>query len=130
MINNRGSFRLRKPIEISWSVPEQKTEGMGRILNISRSGLNFETDRLFAPDHGMTVRFKSAEISPLPSQGIIVWFRKVGKANEHLQCGIRFPQESTYSPAWIQWMEDNVLKLADTGDNKILNHYLSIEEQE
>jgi len=130
MINNRDSFRLRKQMDVIWSVPEQQAGGEGNILNISLSGMSFETDRLFSPEHGMSIHLKSAQIPPLPSKGKLVWFRKAGEGNRHYQCGIRFFKESVYSPVWAQWMEDNILKLADTGDNNILNHYLDIEEQE
>lgn len=130
MINNRGSFRLRKQIDISWSIPEQKAEGNGRIYNISLTGMSFETDKLFLPDHGMVMCFKLEGVPAFPLKGKLVWFGKVGEDKKHFKCGIRFLKEYTYNNAWIQWMENNILKLADTGDTTILNRFLSTEDQQ
>ena len=120
---------MRKHIDVVWSVPEEKIEGAGKIFNISLSGINFETDKLFQPDHGMTVCLKSAQISALPSKGKLVWFKRVGENRSHYQCGIRFLKDMDPDPQWVQWMDENILKLADTGDNKILTRYLTSEEQ-
>jgi hypothetical protein len=129
MINIRDSFRLRKQMDVTWSVPEQQTGGNGNILNISLSGMAFETDKLFSPEHGMIINFSAAHIPPLPPKGKLLWFKKAGD-KKHYQCGIKFLKATAGNPSWTQWMEDNILKLADTGDNKVLNHYLNIEEQE
>jgi hypothetical protein len=128
MINIRDSFRLRKQMDIIWSVPEQQIEGQGNILNISVSGMCFETDKLFLPEHGMSMCFSAAQIPPLPPKGKLLWFKKAGK--QRYQCGIKFFKDSTSNRAWAQWMEDNILKLADTADNKILNRYLATGDQE
>jgi hypothetical protein len=130
VINNRDYFRLRKQMDVSWSVPEQQAGGRAKIFNISLSGMSFETDRLFNPDHGMSIYFSDAGIPPLPVKGRLVWFKKVGEGKSHYQCGIRFLGDSTTDQEWIKWMDDNILKLADTGDNKILQHYLTSEYQE
>jgi len=130
MINNRDYFRLRRLMDVSWFISEQNIEGKGKIFNISLSGILFETDRLFTPEHGMSISFKSEEIPPLPLKGKLVWFNKVGEGNSHYQCGVKFFKESTYNQKWIQWMDDNILKLADIADNKILNHYLMSEDHE
>lgn len=130
MINNRDYFRLRRQIDLTWSVPSQRVEGKGKIFNISLSGMSFETDRLFNPEHGMDISFSSAEIPALPPKGKLVWFKKVGESNSHYQCGIKFFKDSTLNQKWIKWMDDNIQKLADIGDNKILNHYLVDEQQE
>ena len=129
MINSRDSFRLRKFIDVFWSVPQQKVEGMGKIFNISLTGMSFETDKLFKPDHGMIINFSDAQIPPLPVKGKLVWFKKVGESKNHYQCGVRFVKDSKLNRQWVQWMQDNILKLADSGDNKILKRYLIGEEQ-
>lgn len=124
MINNRRNYRLRKQLDVSWSIPDQKTEGNGIISNISMSGVLFVTDRLFNPEHDLIVALRSTEIPAFPSKGKLMWFRKVGKARTQYQCGVQFLHEAATSPAWIKWMEDNISTLADIGDSKIMDHFV------
>ena len=130
MINNRDYFRLRKLINATWSIEEQRIEGKANIFNISLSGMLVETDKLFNPEHGMFICFKAEEIPALPLKGKLVWFNKVGEGHSHFLCGIKILKDSTLNQKWIKWMDDNILKLADIGDNKILNRYLISEEHE
>ena len=97
---------------------------------MSSSGMSFETDRLFSPEHGMSILFKIAEIPSFPAKGKLIWFKKVGEGKNHYHCGIRFLKDGTFNRGWIKWMEDNIQQLADTGDNKILNQYLGTGEPE
>ncbi len=124
MINDRQSFRLRKQLEFTWSVPEQKAEGEGLIFNISRSGMLFVTDRLFEPQHELGMAFKVKQVSSFPSKGKLIWFRKVEKENACYQCGVKFLNELASNQAWITWMEENILKLADIGNSNILENFL------
>ena len=125
MIKSPRSFRLRKQIDVIWSVPSQKIEGEGLIFNISRTGMLFVTDKLFDPSEKLTMCFKAAQVPSFPSKGELVWFRKVGKGGAQHQCGIRFADGAIQNPPWVKWMEENILKLADTGDNKILDRILN-----
>ena len=124
MINDRQSFRLRKQLEFNWSIPGQKTEGEGLIFNISRSGILFVTDRLFEPQHGLEMAFRVKQVPPFPSKGKLVWFKKVEKENACYQCGVKFLNELAASQAWITWMEENILKLADVASTNILENLL------
>jgi len=124
MINDRQSFRLRKQIELIWTVPEQKIEGAGLIYNISRSGALFVTDKLFDPDHDLIMGFRVEQVPPFPSKGKLIWFKKVGQANARFQCGAKFSNELAASQAWITWMEENILKLADVASTNILENLL------
>jgi hypothetical protein len=124
MINDRQSFRLRKQLDFTWSVPDKKIEGEGLIFNISRTGMLFVTDRLFEPEHELTMYFSVKQAPPFPLKGKLVWFKKVGENNAHFQCGVRFLKEFSASQAWITWMDENISKLADIGDNNILEHFL------
>ena len=124
MMDGRQNFRLRRQIEIAWSVPEQKVEGQGKVFNVSISGMLFETDKLFDPQHGMAMLFCAPQIPAFPSQGKLVWFRKGGEGQSHYQCGIKFPTTTSVIPAWVKWMEENILKLAEAEDNTILTRYL------
>jgi len=130
VINKRDSFRLREHIDIGWSIPEQKIEGKGKIFNISLTGMSFETDKLFQPDHGMKMSFSATGIPSFPTMAELVWFKRAGEGKKHYQCGIRFSKDCQMNPKWIKWMEDNIQKLAEAGDNKILRNYLSSEYQE
>lgn len=125
MINQRQSFRLRKQFDVAWSIPEQKIEGQGKILNISLSGMLFITDKLFSPEDGLIINFKIDQAPAFPPKGRLAWFRKLEGDRAQYQCGVRFFSEASSSPAWNQWMEDNILKLANTEDSRILERYLS-----
>lgn len=130
MINRRQHFRLRMQIDITWSVPDQKIKGEGIILNISLPGMLFVTDRLFESEHGLHMAFGAAQVAAFPSQGKLVWFRKVGKDGNRYLCGVLFSNEASQSQAWIKWMEENILKLADVQNSKILERILSEGEWE
>ncbi len=126
MIDHRQSFRLRKQLDVTWSIPDQKTGGEGRIFNISLEGMLFTTDKLFVPEHKLVICFRVAEIPSFPSQGHLTWFsRQRGEEEACYRCGVRFLSEETLRPAWVQWMEENILKLADAEDGRILNRYLT-----
>jgi hypothetical protein len=125
MINNRQSFRLRKQFDITWSVPEQKIQGQGIISNISLSGMLFVTDRLFESEHGLMMCFSVAQAPAFPPKGKLVWFRKVGKKNAQYQCGVQFLNETAQAKAWIEWMEENILQLADAENSPILGRILN-----
>jgi PilZ domain len=124
MISDRQSFRLRKQLELAWSVPDQKINGEGTIFNISRSGMLFVTDRLFVPEHELIMGFSVKGVPSFPPKGKLVWFRKVGEDQSHYQCGVKFLNDLAANPAWIAWMEENILKLADVGTANILEHFL------
>lgn len=130
MLENRQSFRLRQQIDLDWSVTDQKTDGKGKIYNISQTGLLFETDRLFAPEHGLTVSLNCQESPALPEKGKLVWFRKVGENKSHYLCGIRFSSDDASDVSWTKWMEESVLKLAEVGDTHILGRYLRAGDNE
>jgi len=125
MINDRQSFRLRKQLDLAWSLPDQKIEGEGMIFNISRSGMLFVTDKPFDPEHGLMMHFSVKQSPPFPSKGKLAWFRKAGNERPGFQCGVKFTSEAVTNQAWITWMEENILRLADIGDNKILEHFLN-----
>ncbi len=129
MINNRQSFRLRKQFDLIWSIPDQKIKGEAIIFNISLTGMLFVTDRLFKPEHGLTMYFSLEKAPSFPPKGKLVWFKKAGKGEAQYQCGVRFFNETIQSPAWIQWMEENISKLANIQDNKVLERYLSEDQQ-
>lgn len=124
MIEKREHFRLHKQVDVAWSVPGQDVRGQGVIFNLSLRGMLFETKKLFEPEHGLVMSFQIPEIPDFPSQGKLVWFRKVGQKQNHYQCGIKFLKETARTHLWRKWMEENILKLADAQDNKILDRYL------
>ncbi len=130
MIENRQSFRLRQQIDLDWSVTDQKTEGKGTAFNVSKTGMLFETDRLFSPEHGMTLSLKCEETPTLPQKGKLVWFRKVGENKAHYLCGIRFNSDDASNVKWVKWMEESFSKLADVGNTTILTRYLQAGDNE
>ena len=84
----------------------------------------FITDGLFVPDHGLNMSFSVAEVPSFPANGKLVWFSRTGKGRSQYKCGVIFSQKDIYRPTWSSWMEDNILKLADVQNNKILENIL------
>jgi hypothetical protein len=124
MSDTRQNFRLRKQMDVMWSIPEQNLTGTGKIFNVSLTGILFETDKLFTPSHGMVIHFSMPGVRMFPPSGKLKWFKRTGdEAHPTYQCGVRFPFPSP--PSWNNWMEENILKLADAQDNAILTRYLS-----
>jgi hypothetical protein len=125
MFDKRQNFRLRQQLEFKWSVPDQNIEGRGLIFDVSARGVLFETDKLFKPEHGLVMTFKVNAVPAFPAQGRLQWFKKIGgPPRDRYQCGVKFAREIAQGSPWTQWMEDNILKLADAQDNAILERYL------
>jgi hypothetical protein len=130
MADIRRNFRLRKQFDVTWSVPSQKIEGEGLISNISVSGMLFVTDKLFEPQHGLVMSFSIAQVPSFPPKGKLAWFRKVGRGEAQYQCGVQFLNEAVPNQLWIKWMEENIAKLGDIVDSRILDRFLSEGQQE
>jgi hypothetical protein len=124
MIEGRQSFRFRKHMDFSWSVPDQNVHGAGKIYNLSQTGMLFETDRLFLPEHGLELCFSVKEIPCLPVKGKLVWFRKVTDKKPHYRCGVRFTRQQAIKPEWTKWLDESISRFADAADNVILSRYL------
>jgi len=120
-IDSRQNFRLRKQLELGWEIPSQNIQGEATVFNVSTTGLLMVTDRLFTPEHGLLMTIKVQDVPAFPAKGRLMWFRKL--KDTHYQCGLKFVKECL-TPAWIQWLQDNILKLADAQDNSILDRYL------
>jgi hypothetical protein len=127
VINNRQNFRLRKQFNVTWSIPDQKLKGEGKVFNISLSGMQFVTD-VFEVREGQTIHFSVAQIPAFPSKGKLAWFRKIGQKQSQYQCGVKFVKEATYNPKWTQWMEDNISKMGDAEDTRVLNRMIEAGE--
>ena len=128
-IDARGSFRLRQLIDFNWSVPEQGMEGTGKIYNLSMSGIMFQTNKFFKPDHRMIILLSSAMVPALPSKGKLMWFSRRPKAGGYL-CGVEFVKTLAISSPWYKWMEANIMKLAEASDAKIVGQYLKSGSEE
>ncbi len=127
MINRRQHFRLRKQLDVHWTVPSQKAQGQGIILNISLPGMLFVTDRLFKAEDGLKMNFSVEGVPSFPAQGNLVWFRRIGAQGERYLCGALFSIETLKSRPWIQWMDGHMEQMADALDSKILGRILSEE---
>lgn len=124
MDNKRQSYRLRKRFYITWSIPGQKIEGKGLVFNISQTGMQLHTDKLFKPEHGLVLSFACPDFSTFPSRGRLVWFKKIDDDQPYYQCGIKFPTEMCVSESWIKWIEEAIAKLTDAEDSRIAERYL------
>ena len=123
MIENRQHYRLRQLMDLKWSIPEKKIKGEGKIYNLSISGMLITTDHLFKPAEDLIVNFSSPQVPVLPLKGKLAWFKKLGKERVYYQCGVKFVKDESYGPSWLQWMEDNIAKLGEIQDSKMLKKY-------
>jgi hypothetical protein len=125
MINRRQHFRLHTQFDITWSVPDQKSEGDGIIFNISLQGMLFATDRHFEFEREQEMCFKAEQTPFFPSKGKLVWFKKISAQGGRYLCGVQFLNEASQAREWVQWMEENILKLGEAQNSAILERILS-----
>ena len=93
------------------------------VINISKSGLLLQTDRVFRPAESSVVSIGSGiEVLPFaPKQGRIMWLRRIRTPEERLQCGVQFLPSVT-DDDFQQWLQSKVDQLSDAGDAKILGN--------
>ena len=124
MLENRRHFRLKEFIDVAWKVAGQEVSGAGTVVNISKSGLLLQTDKVFRPSDNCVLSIESgADTLPFaPKKGRIMWFRRIQTPQERFQCGLQFMEEKT-DKDFQQWFEGKVSQLGETVDAKILDNF-------
>ncbi|MEI7999154.1 MAG: PilZ domain-containing protein [Candidatus Omnitrophota bacterium] len=128
-VNSRGNFRLRKFMDIHWSIPEQDIEGTGKVLNLSSTGIKFQTDKFFKPEHKMIILLSTPLIPSFPPKARLMWFNKSPKLGGYL-CGVEFVKSLANGSGWYKWLEENTLKLSEATNSTILGQYLKSDYEE
>lgn len=88
---SRRHFRIQENLPIHWKLSELNFQGIGRIRNLSLSGMLLETDRIYTRAGECVYDFESfvKGISDfLPSKGRLIWHRPT--ASGKFLCGIEF----------------------------------------
>jgi len=123
MSENRRHFRLREYLDVNWKVEGQEVSGKGLVVNISSSGLLFQTDRVFKPsDECVLIIESESEILPFTAKkGKLMWFRRINTPQERFQCGIEFLKDKP-DDNFEKWLSMKLEQLSQAGDASILGH--------
>ena len=124
MLENRRHFRVREILDIQWSVEGQEAKGEGKILNLSTSGILLQTDKVFKISQECVVSVSTPEGPLALKKGKVVWFRKIADGKKYV-LGIEFLKKVAYDKSLNDWVEGKITLLAQAGDAKIINNYLS-----
>jgi len=90
---SRKSLRIKEKLDLKWQIKDSQFNGNGRVLNISTSGMLFETRRGFPLIDRCVFDFQSfigGKANFLPQEGRLVWAQKVGLRKNKMLCGIEF----------------------------------------
>ena len=131
-LEGRRHFRLRRHLNVNWSIDAQGLQGAGKIYNISLSGIAFETDKPFKASQSVIFQLQSDEIKALPVNVSLRWWRPVLSGGRGYLCGVAFISDviGGYDPAWDQWIKENYNQLAETLDHEMLKKFLGHGEEE
>ena len=94
MIEKRRSTRIKENLSIQWQVEQHTSQGRGKILNLSETGVLLHTDLGFTPMERCVLSIHAAVASAkefLPNKGRLVWNKR--QDNGYL-CGIEFVDTS------------------------------------
>ncbi len=131
MNDGRRHFRLRRHVDVEWSIEAQGLKGKGKIYNISLSGIAFETDKPFKASQAVVFQLTSSELKFLPAQASLRWWRPVMSWGRGYLCGVVFVVDviGGNDPQWEQWIKDTYDQLAETKDPVILKKFLGHGEE-
>ena len=129
MLENRRHFRVREFLKVRWSIEGQKEEGEGLALNISMSGMQLLTDKLFKPSDKCIIVIKAPVDGTLPFHSkkckLMRFSRmKLRNGGQGFMCGLQFVKDSEFDKKLKDWVEGQVARLSSASDATILSHYL------
>ena len=90
MNESRRHQRVKDGFVLQWQAQDKAMTGQGRVLNISASGILFETDKNFTPFDQCVFLLQSlfqGKAEFLPARGRLVWNQKKGQG---YLCGVEF----------------------------------------
>jgi len=93
----RSNLRVKDNSNITWKINETELKGEGKIVNISSTGMLFETRSLSGLDDQSIFSFDSNydDANYLPETGRLVWHKEKKFPRNRLFCGVEFVNPST-----------------------------------
>ncbi len=89
--------RVSENKQVAWFVQNSETRGIGRIRNISASGMLLETERPIDPDHQFfSFAADLGHDNFVPQRGQLIWARPKKEKSKRYLCGVRFVEPSDY----------------------------------
>ena len=125
MLENRRHFRLRKYLDVNWKVNGQEDVGEGTVLNISTSGLLFQTDKVFQASDNceLSLELIPGEGRPVTiKKGKLMWFRRIRTPQERYQCGVQFLDKNAFDKDFQQWLDEEITRLSEASNINILSN--------
>lgn len=118
--DSRVNLRVEDNSDILWKGSDGKTEGRGKVRNISTSGMLIETKTDCVPDNDSILYFDSISQngSYIPKASRLVWHRKKRFSNKY-EYGIKFIEPS-----------ENVLSNLRQKVQKSIHHFTSVRRVE
>jgi len=94
----RCNLRVRENSRVLWCIKERKVKGLGKVRNISRTGMLLETNSSIKPQAGHLFSFDSdlGQGNFIPQNGRLVWHKKKPSLNDRYLCGIEFVNPAEY----------------------------------
>lgn len=126
MLENRRHIRIREITDIRWTVLGDDISGEGKVLNISTSGLLFQTDKKFDISRIKRLYIDSQSSEPLsfgPKKVKIVWVRPMPNGKAGYICGVEFIKEA-FDKKLEDWINQKLESLGRISDPNILKNYL------
>lgn len=126
MLDNRRHIRIREITDIRWTVLGEDIAGDGKVLNISTSGLLFQTDKKFDLMRIKRLYIDSQSAEPLsfgPKKVKIVWVRAMPNSKPGYICGVEFIKEA-FDKKLEDWINQKLESLGTITNANILQNYL------
>ena len=95
---SRANLRIRENRRISWELKNGDQKGIGRVRNISTTGMLFETNTKTQPHDQTLYSFDSrlGHNNFIPQRGQLIWHKKKNFARDSYLCGIRFIEPAEF----------------------------------
>jgi hypothetical protein len=114
--DTRNHFRIIDRHPVFWKITEGAQSGKAKIRNVSASGMMIETNGSFVPPKdGCLFSFDTTlgHENYIPQYGELVWSRKISRAKNKYQCGVRFFEPAEYIQGKLrQKIQKGILRMA------------------
>lgn len=116
MSDARIQERVKENKQVAWFVNDSNVRGVGRIRNISISGMLIETEQPIDPHNHKQFTF-AADLGHdnfVPQRGRLIWSKPKAPNSKKYLCGVRFEEPSEYI---LPKLEDRIQKKMQTSQN-------------
>ena len=96
--DSRIQARVKENKQVAWFIQNSEQRGIGRIRNISTSGMLLETEQPIDPDdhHFFSFAADLGHDNFVPHRGQLIWSRPKHKNSKRYLCGVQFVEPSDY----------------------------------